>query len=134
MSNVDESTLSTEATQEVVEPVTETEQIPEFTLDNLLELNEQDDPLFSDEANYKGVRPINEYLHHLPEDLRKNLANLRAMATRKTMELSSLKAELQAERAQLAREREMIVNSPVFKKMQEISGDEPVDMWTTQAR
>lgn len=129
MSNVDEGTLTQEATPEVVEEV---EQVPEFTLDNLLELNEQDDPLFSDEANYKGIRPISEYLHHLPEDLRKNLANLRSMATRKTMELAQLKAELAQERAQLAQERDMIANSPVFKKMQEVSGDEPVDMWTEE--
>jgi len=105
---------------------------PAFDLDDLMGLTSEDNPLFTDDAQYKGIRPINEYLHHLPEDLQKNLANLRAMATRKTQELAKLKAELESEKARVLQERELIVNSPVFKKLQEVSGDEPVDIWSEE--
>lgn len=109
-----------------------TETIPEFSLDDLMGLTSQDNPLFTDDAQYKGIRPINEYLHHLPEDLQKNLANLRAMATRKTQELAQLKKELEQERQKLTSERDLIVNSPVFQKLKEVSGDEPVDIWSEE--
>lgn len=116
--------------QEQPIPVQEEQAHQEFTLDDLIGITAEQNEFFTDDAQYKGLRPLQEYLHHLPPDLQKNLANLRAMATRKTQELADLRRQVELERDKVSKEREMIVNSPVFKKLQEVSGDEEIDIWS----
>jgi len=54
-------------------PQTETieETIENFTLDDLMNYSQDRDPLFTDDAQHKGMRPLNEWIHNVPEDVRK---------------------------------------------------------------
>ena len=77
--------VETTETPEAVEasaPVVE-----DLTIDDLLNLGADADPLFTDDANHKGMKPLHEWVGHLPEDVRKHVANLRSSYTRKTQEL-----------------------------------------------
>jgi hypothetical protein len=52
--------------------------IDNFTLDDLLQYGAEEDPLFADDAQHKGMKPINQWIQNVPEDVRKHLANIRA--------------------------------------------------------
>lgn len=62
-------------------------------------------------GGHKGLPDYKKILEHLPENGRKLLGNLRASYTQKTQEISDLRKALEAERAQLARDRELLSNS-----------------------
>lgn len=118
-------------------PATEV-QAPEpaqdMTLDELLGINEEVDPYFTDDAQHKGQKPLHEWLPHLPDEVRRNLANLRSSVTRKQQELSELKRELEAQQQEFQRQRELLVNSPWAKQLSELAqaSDEPIDPWTEE--
>jgi hypothetical protein len=62
-------------------------------------------------GGHKGLPDYKKILEHLPENGRKLLGNLRASYTQKTQEISDLRKALEAERTQLARDRELLSNS-----------------------
>ena len=77
--------------------------IDNFTLDDLLQYGAEDDPLFADDAQHKGMKPLNQWIHNVPEDVRKHLANIRADYTRKTQALSAAKREVEQAKEQMYR-------------------------------
>ena len=96
---------------------TPTEQIAENTQtttpDNDAALNELlglEDPIFTQE-NYTGMRPLSELIRVLPEDTKKQLANLRGSVTRKEQALAAERKALSELRAQLDNERKAILES-----------------------
>ena len=64
------------------------------TLEDLMNLSEEDYEEFKSDANHKGMKPLNEWLKHVPADVRKHVANIRSDYTRKTTELSQMKKDL----------------------------------------
>lgn len=80
-----------------------------LSLDELVGSDYDDHPDLK--GGHKGLPDYRKILEHLPENGRKLLGNLRASYTQKTQELADVRKQLEAERAQLARDREMLSNS-----------------------
>ena len=130
-----EDTTSVEATDTVATAETpEVEAAPalteDLTIDALMSLGEEADPLFTDDANHRGMKPLHEWVGHLPEDVRKHVANLRSSYTRKTQEIANLRKELEQERLALSNQRESTLNNPAYKRAVEVaSNTEEFDLY-----
>jgi len=98
--------------------------VEDLTIDDLLSLGEDVDPLFTDDANHKGMKPLHNWVQHLPEDVRKHVANLRSSYTRKTQELANIRKELEAERIALQQQRESTLNNPAYQRAVEIANNQ----------
>ena len=98
--------------------------VEDLTIDDLLSLGEDVDPLFTDDANHKGMKPLHEWVGHLPEDVRKHIGNLRSSYTRKTQELANIRKELEAERIALQQQRESTLNNPAYQRAVEIANNQ----------
>ena len=130
----DTSTTSVETaddtgTNDVQDTGTETEEVAEdYTLEDLLKIGKDDFDEFDDEANHTGMKPLHHWMQHVPQDVRKHLANLRSSYTRKTQELAderaALRAELEAERAKIQAERKSMYNGDMATKVQELAADD----------
>lgn len=104
-----------------------------MTIEELLGLNEDDYEEFTEDANHKGMKPLHEWMGHIPEDVRKHVANIRSSYTRKTQELAEMRKALEAERAELMRQQEMSVNNPFLARAeQELAKDEEYDLYTPE--
>ena len=66
-----------------------------ISIDDLLKMGEADYPELKDDANYKGMKPLAEWMKHVPEDVRKHIAHIRSDYTRKTQALAQQRAELE---------------------------------------
>jgi hypothetical protein len=100
-----------------------------LTLDDLMGLSQEDDPAFLDDAQHKGMKPIAHWVKNVPEDVRKHLANIRADYTRKTQELSRLKAEVEQSRAELYANRNNVLNGPLAQQLKNIDVETKHDLW-----
>lgn len=105
------------------------EAIDNLTLDDLMEYGEEHDPLFSDDARHKGMKPLNEWIHNVPEDVRKHLANIRADYTRKTQELAKMRKEVEDVQSKARLQNENIINGPLAKQLSELNIDEEYDLF-----
>jgi DNA repair exonuclease SbcCD ATPase subunit len=116
-----EETPTTETPVE--EPVEQVEDTPEptepMTIEELLALNEEDYEEFTDDANHTGMKPLHEWMQHIPEDVRKHVANLRASYTRKTQEIAEMRKQLEAEREALLQQQELTLNNPYLQEAQQ---------------
>lgn len=104
----------------------------EYTFDDLLGLTEEDDPEFTDEANHRGMKPLKDWLPHIPEDVRKHLANFRADYTRKTQELAAERKQIEALKAELLSTKEGTLNSPMLEEMSRHITDEEHDIYSEE--
>jgi hypothetical protein len=77
----------------------------DLSVEDLLGLNSEVAPEFTEDAAYKGMKPLHEWTKHLPEDVRKHLANIRSDYTRKTQEISLIKKQLEDERRALSNQK-----------------------------
>lgn len=98
----------------------------EMSLDDLLDADFSDDPIMGQE--HRGLPHYTEVLKHVPENARKLVANLRADATRKTQYLADARRQLDAERAQLAQEREALYNGDFARKVHETAAQDTKDI------
>ena len=129
-------------TEEIVEetPTTETpeteEQIEDtsepMTIEELLALDEEDYEEFTDDANHTGMKPLHEWMEHIPEDVRKHVANLRASYTRKTQEIAEMRKQLEAERQALLQQQELTLNNPYLNEAQKHITEEENDLYTPE--
>lgn len=104
-----------------------------MTIEELLGLNEDDYEEFTEDANHKGMKPLHEWMGHIPEDVRKHVANIRSSYTRKTQELSEMRKALEAERAELMRQQDMSVNNPFLARAeQELANEDEYDLYTPE--
>jgi ElaB/YqjD/DUF883 family membrane-anchored ribosome-binding protein len=85
-----------------------------LSIDDLLELTEEDFAEFGDEANHKGMKPLHEWMEHIPEDVRKHIGNLRASYTQKTQELAAMTKQIEEQALSLQQQQEIALNNPVF--------------------
>ena len=81
----------------------------DLSLDELVGSQYDDHPELK--GGHKGLPDYKKILEHLPENGRKLLGNLRASYTTKTQELADARRELEAERAQLVRDRQLMTES-----------------------
>jgi transcriptional regulator with XRE-family HTH domain len=104
-----------------------------LTVDDLLSMGPEVDPLFVDDANYTGIKPLSEQIKNLPEATRKNIANLRAQVTRKQQELAAQTRTLETKIQQYEQERSNLTSSPWANKLKELAATAPdVDPWTPE--
>jgi len=104
-----------------------------MTIEELLGLNEEDYDEFTEDANHKGMKPLHEWMQHIPEDVRKHVANIRSSYTRKTQELSEMRKALEFEKSELMRQQEHAVNNPFLKRAEEeLATDEEYDLYTPE--
>lgn len=104
-----------------------------MTIEELLGLNEEDYDEFTEDANHKGMKPLHEWMQHIPEDVRKHVANIRSSYTRKTQELSEMRKALDSERSELMRQQDHAVNNPFLKQAEkELAIDEEYDLYTPE--
>ena len=109
------------------------EDVELMTIEELLGLNEEDYEEFTEDANHKGMKPLHEWMQHIPEDVRKHVANIRSSYTQKTQELAEMRRALEAERAELHRQQEHAVNNPFLKRAEEeLAKEEEYDIYTTE--
>jgi len=104
-----------------------------MTIEELLALNEDDYEEFTEEANHKGMKPLHEWMQHIPEDVRKHVANIRSSYTQKTQEIAQMRKALEMERAELARQQDMALNNPFLQRAeQELENTEEYDIYTQE--
>lgn len=96
----------------------------DISVEDLMGLNEEVAPEFSPDAKHTGMKPLHEWTKHLPEDVRKHLANIRSDYTRKTQEIASIRKELENERRALSAQKEATLNNPMAKRASEIAASE----------
>lgn len=84
-------------------------------------------------GGHKGLPDYKKILEHLPENGRKLLGNLRASYTQKTQEISDLRKQLEAERAQLERDRKLLTESE-FAQQVRAQAERPLehDAWSDE--
>jgi len=102
----------------------------DLSVEDLMGLNSDVAPEFGDNVNHTGMKPLSEWTKHLPEDVRKHLANIRSDYTRKTQEISLMRKQLEDERRALALHKESTLNNPVARRAEEIaSNQEEYDLY-----
>ncbi len=110
------------------ETVVEEEQ--SFTLDDLLGLTDEDFEEFEDDANHKGMKPLNEWMGHIPEDVRKHIANFRSDYTRKMQQIAQQRNELEGLRQELLSTKESTLNNPLLESFADIDPDAQHDIYS----
>tara|TARA_R110002126_G_scaffold3324_1_gene18957 strand:+ start:2612 stop:3406 length:795 start_codon:yes stop_codon:yes gene_type:complete len=111
-------------TTEAVEVVEEVE-ATEYTIADLLNIDEEAFPEFGEE-NHRGMKPLHSWLEHLPEDVRKHVANIRSSYTRKTQELSTERKALEALREELLSTKEGTINNTLLESFSQVPEDNDV--------
>lgn len=143
-----ETVETAEPTEAVEAEATETEEVVEtddvsadggeedvelMTIEELLGISEEDYEEFTEDANHKGMKPLHEWMQHIPEDVRKHVANIRSSYTRKTQEIAEMRKALEAERMELQRQQDNALNNPFLKRAEEeLAKDEEYDIYTTE--
>jgi hypothetical protein len=102
-----------------------------YSIDELLNITEADYPEFTD-TTHTGMKPLHHWMKHLPEDVRKHVANFRADYTRKTQELANERKSIQALREELMATKEGTLNNPYLKEMSQYATDQEHDIWSEQ--
>ena len=131
----DETVETDELGEDSVDADADTESIEEqlMTIDELLGINEEDYEEFQEDANHKGMKPLHEWMKHIPEDVRKHVANIRSSYTQKTQELAEMRRQLDTERAELMRQQDMAVNNPFLKEAEKaLENQEENDLYTAE--
>jgi len=108
--------------------------LPQSTIEQLVNESFEDYSEFSDNTNHTGMRPLHELLKHLPEDARKHVANLRSSYTTKTQELAQLRADINAEREALLKERKALYEGDFADNVNKLAQEPetPHDVWTEE--
>lgn len=102
----------------------------ELSLDELVNADFGNDSAM--QGTHKGLNYA-DVLKHIPEAGRKVIQNLRASYTTKTQEISALRQQVEAERVELSRQREMLTNSEFAKGIAAQAAAQPQhDMWSDE--
>ena len=116
----DDTTETVSDDTSVVETEVETQSDElDLTIDEIIKLNESDFPEFADDANHKGMKPLQHWMQHVPEDVRKHIANLRAEVEILKNQLSSFSTEWAGKRNTVN-----IRNQELLQKKQRLQTEE----------
>lgn len=133
-----EETVTAETTEQETEQVTEQEEssnlpeIKEYSIDDLLGITADDYAEFDDEAQHKGMKPLHEWMKHVPEDVRKHIANIRSSYTRKTQEIAQQRRELEEAKTQMLNQRQSVLDNSTIKHFEQHITDEEYDPYSTE--
>ncbi len=140
-----ETVESSETIEESEHAESETEQVdstPEsdtitleelLSIDDLMDIQQEDFEEFTQDANHKGMKPLHEWMQHIPEDVRKHVANIRSSYTRKTQELAQMRKDLEAQKQALMQQQELAVNNPYLEQAEKVLADEQeYDLYTPE--
>jgi cell division septum initiation protein DivIVA len=108
------------------------EEAPSLTLDDLLGLTGEDYEEFGEEANHKGLKPLHEWMPHIPEEVRKHIANIRSDYTRKMQEISSQRKELENLRNELLSTKESTLNNPLLQSLGQVDEEAQHDLYSEE--
>lgn len=100
-----------------------------ITLEDLLNIDDEQYPEFGSEDSHKGMKPLSHWMQHVPEDVRKHLANIRADYTRKTQEISNIRKSLEDKEAEMYRKNEHIMRGPLAERLTQINTEEEYDLF-----
>jgi hypothetical protein len=92
---------------------------PEANIEELATA-EIDDDIVNGDENYKGI-DYNQVINDLPEDAKKIVANLRRSFTTKSQEVAEQRKKLESVAADLASQREALIQSDFFEDIKEKS-------------
>lgn len=103
----------------------------DLSLDDLINADFGDDPVMR--GTHRGIPDYKKVLEHIPENGRKLVQNLRASYTQKTQEISDLRKQLEAERAQLERDRKLMTESEFAQQVRQLA-EAPLqhDAWSDE--
>lgn len=103
----------------------------EVSLDDLMNADFGDDPVMT--GTHKGIPDYKKILEHIPENGRKLVQNLRASYSVKTAEIAELRRQVEAERAELGRQRELLTSSE-FATSVKAAAEAPLqhDAWSDE--
>lgn len=103
-------------------------ELADVTLEDLLNLDEDRYPEFKEE-NHKGMKPLAHWMQHVPEEVRKHLANIRSDYTRKTQEISRIRSSLEEKEREILAKNEHIMRGPLAEKLSSINTTEEYDLF-----
>ena len=125
------TTPDASATPETAEVVVDTsaDAGESYTIEDLLsaDLSDYDEFATGDDGaqvNHTGMKPLNEVLANATPEVRKHLANMRAMITRKSQELADAKRTTQTAQDSVKADRDALLNGDFLKSLNEL-GAEP---------
>lgn len=97
-----------------------------YSFDDLLSIDSESIEEFKT-ADHKGMKPLHEWVKHVPPDVRKHLSNLRADYTRKTQALSDerdrYRSEYESSKATLESERAALYTGEYAQKIKALAED-----------
>ena len=100
-----------------------------ITLEDLLNIDDEQFPEFKAEDSHKGMKPLGHWMQHMPEDVRKHLANIRGDYTRKTQEIAEIRKSLEDKEAEMYRKNEHIMRGPLAERLASINTEEQYDLF-----
>lgn len=95
-----------------------------FNLEDLLKADFSEDAIMSN--THKDLPDYQEILKHLPENGRKLIANLRAMTTRKTQEVSEIRKDLLRQQQALALEKKALYSGKFADNVKQLAAEPEV--------
>lgn len=101
----------------------------DLTIDEIIKLNESDFEEFKDDAQHKGMKPLAHWMQHVPPDVRKHIANLRADYSRKTQSLAAEKKEIERLREELTQTKAGVLDGPLAKMVKEVDTAAEYDLF-----
>jgi Skp family chaperone for outer membrane proteins len=103
----------------------------DVSLDELIGADFGDDPIMN--GTHKGIPDYRKILEHIPENGKKLVQNLRSSYTQKTQEIAQVRRELEAEKAELARQRALLSESDFARNVRELATKQPEhDAWSDE--
>ena len=122
--------MSDNETVDTIDNTSEDSGLPDnITLEDLLNIDDEQFPEFKAEDSHKGMKPLGHWMQHMPEDVRKHLANIRGDYTRKTQEIAEIRKSLEAKEAEMIRKNEHIMKGPLAEKLASINMEEQYDLF-----
>lgn len=131
--NTPENNLkASESQPEPSETIVSDKFLENFNLEDLLSADFSEDDIMN--TTHKDLPSYQEVLKHLPENGRKLISNLRAMTTRKTQEVAEIRKQLEAERQQLAQEKQALYNGKFAEQVNQLAQEpeKPFDLYTDE--
>ena len=103
----------------------------DISLDELINADFGDDAVMR--GSHKGLPDYKKVLEHIPENGRKLIQNLRNSYGQKTTEIAELRRQVEAERAEVMRERELLSNG-TFAQQVRAQAEAPLqhDAWSDE--
>lgn len=128
---VEETETTEQDTEQVAEQV-KTLAFSDLTVEDLLGITADDYAEFEDDAQHKGMKPLHHWMEHLPEDVRKHIANIRSSYTKKTQEISQQRKELEQLKNDLLNQRQSVLDDSTVRHLEQHITDEEFDPYSSE--